>query len=256
MRPPEAQDIHLWCIAPTPPEAGSFTLLGAEEQAQYARIGAATVKQQYWQTRLGIRHILSLYAPDVAPSAWQFHRNAHGRPQLHAPELPFGLGFNISHTPGLIVIAVSASADVGVDVERGDRNPRVLELAHRYFSTRELADLRALAPQRQVERFLRLWTLKESYIKACGMGLAIPLDSFSFLLENGDIDVEFAPVRGDEPRRWRFWQFALGEDHLCALALGRDEHPENYAVQILHLQDWTQVKPMAARVLATSAGLS
>ncbi|MCB1649323.1 MAG: 4'-phosphopantetheinyl transferase superfamily protein [Gammaproteobacteria bacterium] len=256
MRPPEAQDIHLWCIAPMLLEESSFALLSAEEQAHYQRIGAATVKQQYWQTRLGIRQLLSLYSPAVPPSAWQFRRNAHGRPELHAPALPFGLCFNISHTAGLIVIAVSASGAIGVDVERSDRNPRVLELAHRYFSTRELADLRALPSQRQGERFLRLWTLKEAYIKACGMGLAIPLDSFSFLLEKGDIDVAFAPVRGDEPGRWRFWQFALGENHLCALALRRDEHPDNYAVQVLHLQDWAQVEPIAATVLAASAGLS
>lgn len=253
MTPPGIQDIHLWCIAHTPPSADQLALLSPDERAHFERIGAASVKQQYWQTRLGIRRILSFYAPSVAMTRWQFVRNAHGRPDLHTPELPFGLRFNISHTGGMIVIAVTSGGDIGVDVEHTSRQPRVLDLAHRYFSARELADLRALEAGEQLSRFLHLWTLKEAYIKACGMGLAIPLDSFSVLLEQGGIGVEFAPSRDDDAARWRFWQLKLMNDYLAAIALGRESHPDEYRLQVMRLHDWERVERVPASVLARTA---
>lgn len=252
MNPPGLQEIHLWCIADTPLGADRLACLSPDEQARYERIQAASVKQQYGQTRFGIRRILSLYAPSVPISRWQFVRNAHGRPDLHAPGLPFGLRFNISHTKGLIVIAVSRDGDIGVDIEGMGRQARALDLAHRYFSARELADLHALAPDAQAERFLHLWTLKEAYIKACGMGLAIPLDSFSFVLGRDDIGVAFAASREDVPERWRFWQLRLMDTYLCAIALGRETHPADYTLQILHFQEGDTWQAAPAAMLAAS----
>lgn len=256
MTPPDTQDIHLWCIAHTPPAEEQLALLSPDEREHFEGIGAATVKQQYWQTRLGIRRILSFYAPTVPLTRWRFVRNAHGRPELHTPVLPFDLRFNISHTAGLIVIAVTNGGEVGVDVEHTSRQPRVLDLAHRYFSTRELANLRALDAGQQLARFLHLWTLKEAYIKACGMGLAIPLDSFSFQLKHGGIDVEFASSREDKPARWRFWQIQLMNDYLAAIALARESHPDRYRLQVMQLQDWERVERVPVSLLARTVEAS
>ena len=77
--------------------------------------------------------------------------------------------------------------------------------------------MRALAPDRQLNRFFELWTLKESYIKARGMGLSIPLNQFSFGLEEAhSVAVSFDPLLQDAPQRWHFWQFDIGPAHLAA----------------------------------------
>jgi 4'-phosphopantetheinyl transferase len=72
----------------------------------------------------------------------------------------------------------SSDLDIGFDVEEA-RRPAPLDLAPRYFSRREIAQLGRLPPARRADRFYALWTFKEAYIKGRGLGLAIPLDSFT-----------------------------------------------------------------------------
>ena len=69
---------------------------------------------------------------------------------------------------------------VGVDVEHEGRIVAALDLARRFFTPREAAELSSLPPEQQRTAFLRLWTLKEAFLKALGVGLAKSLDGFSF----------------------------------------------------------------------------
>src|SRR6185436_18685723 len=93
------------------------------------------------------------------------------------------LHFNLTNTRGLVACAVSvAHAEVGVDAEALDRSGETVAIADRYFSTEEVRALRALPESAQRQRFFAYWTLKESYIKARGLGLRLPLDQFSFRL--------------------------------------------------------------------------
>jgi 4'-phosphopantetheinyl transferase len=131
------------------------------------------------------------------------------------------LRFNLSHTEGLVVLAVAGS-DVGVDVEWLDRKGRTVELADRYFAPAEATALRALPTDQQRDRFFDLWTLKESYIKARGLGLAIPLASFAFSgFEGPGLRVTVDPAHADRlDAAWSFgvWQH---ECHRLAVTLGR-----------------------------------
>jgi 4'-phosphopantetheinyl transferase len=236
MKPPSANQIHLWLIDAVMPNEQQAGCLSASEQARYVHIRAPRTKLQYWQTRWAIRHALSCYAPEVAPQDWQFSRNAYGRPALQAPSLAFPIDFNISHTRGALVMAFTARGAVGVDVEYTQRQCRALAVAQRYFSASEVADLRGLPAEQQRARFFDLWTLKEAYIKACGMGLAIPLGSFSFNFAAPEIAIAFDSRRDDSPARWRFWQLPLSPTHQLALALGSDGLPEGVSIEGIRLQ--------------------
>jgi 4'-phosphopantetheinyl transferase len=83
------------------------------------------------------------------------------------------LRFNLSHTAGLVLVGITAAADLGVDVESIDRNTDVVTLAPNVFTPAECAMW-----DRTRETFFDRWTLKESYIKARGLGLAIDLQTF------------------------------------------------------------------------------
>ncbi|MFT5453456.1 MAG: 4'-phosphopantetheinyl transferase, partial [Enterobacterales bacterium] len=136
-------------------------------------------------TRAFVRDVLSQYM-DIEPGDWKFTKGENGKPEIdyqsianHSPSLT-ALRFNISHTKELIICAVTLNNDIGCDVEHIERKADVLAIADRYFSEVETKELFSLPEQKQHDRFFDYWTLKESYIKAWGQGLAIPLSDFSF----------------------------------------------------------------------------
>jgi len=224
---PAADEIHMWYVRNQDANADAhLALLSADEKQRMARLQVASMRQQFVVTRASVRTILSFSFPEIAATDWVFDRNPWGRPGIANPEAKGRVSFNIAHTDGLIVIALSGSGEVGVDVERDSRETRALALADRYFSASEAAALRASASEDLHRHFLDLWTLKEAYIKACGKGLAMPLRSISFTLNDADLRVAFDEECADDPLRWQFWQLALGEAHHVGLALVDAALPE------------------------------
>lgn len=115
----------------------------------------------------------------MEPAAVEFRHSKHGRPELVSD---IGLQFNLTHTNGLIALAVTTQAPVGIDVEYLNRQAGIPKLASRYFSDEENSALYRLPAEAWSQRFYDLWTLKEAYLKACGTGLTTPLRDFSFSL--------------------------------------------------------------------------
>ena len=102
-------------------------------------------------------------------------------------------------------MAVGRVAHIGIDVEALDKRVP-MPVARRYFSEREVAALHALAPEDQPRRFLRLWTLKEAYLKAVGEGLAGGLDSMTFTLDD-EAGIGFERAGDPQAPRWTFREF-------------------------------------------------
>ncbi len=230
MKPPDAapellapHQVHLWhAFIPQRDDAlnaHQLGLLTAPERERLQRFHFAKDQHRYLITRALVRTVLSRYAP-IAPADWAFEPGPQGRPQITNPHpLAQGLRFNLSHSDGLVVLAVTTGREVGVDTESTARSAP-LEVADRYFSRRETAALRALPPSAQPQRFWELWTFKESYIKARGMGLSLPLDQFSFELETeARAGIAFDTGIADSPTRWRFWQLRPDTEHLVAMCL-------------------------------------
>lgn len=154
------------------------------------------------------------------PRRWPLVTNRHGRPELATPTVP-PIGFNVSHTPGLVACAVTGTMDVGVDVEFVQRR-LTHDIADRFFAPREVAALRALDEADQARVFFDYWTLKEAYIKARGMGLALPLAHFAFQLRPpAPPTIAFDPEIDDDPATWQFAQGWPTPDHRLAVAVRR-----------------------------------
>ena len=94
------------------------------------------------------------------------------------------LYFNISHA-GDFVVCVFGTQEIGIDIEQIKEID--IKIADRFFAYQEYADLLAQKPSAQIDYFYSLWTLKESYLKWLGTGLATPLDSFCFKMTNDNI---------------------------------------------------------------------
>ncbi len=107
-----------------------------------------------------------------------FKTNSYGKPYLVGyPDFHF----NISHAGDWVVCAVDKK-QVGVDIEK--IKPIDYKIAKRFFSKQEYQDLMR---KESLDYFYKLWTLKESYIKAMGKGLSIPLDLFTIKVDKGEI---------------------------------------------------------------------
>lgn len=209
-------------------------LLSDTEAARRDRMAFDSGRRQQLLARGLQRLVLSKYAPDVAPQDWQFVQGASGRPELAPPFDATGLFFNVAHTAGMVALAVGRVPLIGIDVEPLDRRVP-LHVAPRYFSESEVAALQSLPPEQRPRRFLRLWTLKEAYLKAVGQGLAGGLDSVSFTFaEDGGITFE----RGDDPQtgRWVFREFDPGG---FLLALAYQDSAAGAAAEV----QWREYRP-------------
>jgi len=145
------------------------SLLTEQEGARFLTYWQASDKINFLFARFLVRHVLRW-------PQWDFALSARGRP------LPLGPGhFNISHTQGMVALFFSPCPQIGIDVEI----PRPLdwrELAPGIASPREMAWLTLEATQgRQNRAFFQLWTLKEAWLKALGIGLVEDLPSLCTL---------------------------------------------------------------------------
>jgi 4'-phosphopantetheinyl transferase len=218
--------VDIWWVAPeslSEPKLLSrmLNVLSAEERVRQARFRFARHRQQFLVSHALVRVVLSHYSA-IDPVAWVFSSNRYGRPEIDQPKTLPSLRFNLSHTDGLAVCAVAVECDVGVDAEWLARGTPGMELASRYFAAAELAHLQAVPSAAQQRTFFDFWTLKEAYIKARGMGLAIPLDRFSFqLARDKPIGIAVAAELADDADTWQFAQHQPTGEHLISVAVRR-----------------------------------
>lgn len=230
MSPPDLSpgDCHIWLCRPEEIQdpgllARYHELMSPEEAKRQARFHFERHRHQFLVARALIRTSLSHYAAPL-PHEWLFVANEYGRPNIDpAMKLARDLRFNLSHTDGLIACAVTLNGDVGVDVENLERGGDLVGIADRYFSGSEVSDLMALPAHQQEDAFFDYWTLKESYIKARGMGLAIPLRDFSFHLSQDHDEIGFtvAEHQDDVAERRCFVQWRIKPRHKLSLCLER-----------------------------------
>ncbi|MEJ2621371.1 MAG: 4'-phosphopantetheinyl transferase superfamily protein [Candidatus Thiodiazotropha sp.] len=166
-----------------------------------------------------LRHILSAYRRDVAPNTWRFEQNQCGKPFIAVDQCRRDLYFNLSHTNGLVALAVSRYPLTGVDIEMSSDRTRALSLTKYVLTTAEQRIYTNLDEEGKRKLFYTLWTLKEAYVKALGTGLSTPMTSFGFYL-----DIHGEPVIADsngyllDNNFWRFYQASLNCEYNMALA--------------------------------------
>jgi phosphopantetheinyl transferase len=190
-------------------------LLNVDELAGCQRMRQPGAAHSALVTRVLQRWVLSRYAR-VAPADWQFSLAAAGKPQIASSTVR--LDFNVSHSGDWVVCAVTAGGAVGVDIEQERPNLDLLRLGRRVLADSEYQRLLSLPAREQPGLFHDYWTLKESWIKYTGQGLAAGLQGFSFGLDSRG-KIEFQPPR-ELPEGvvdGQFWLLEGPADHYLAL---------------------------------------
>jgi 4'-phosphopantetheinyl transferase len=195
--------------------------LSPDETRRYRRFVRKRDRELFLLAHALLRHTLSRYA-DADPARWRFETGEHGRPELVGPFADLDLRFNISHTPGLAAVLISDGIDAGIDIESRNGAADPAALARKVFSDAEVRSLEGLEHDALHRRFYELWTLKEAYIKARGLGLRLPLRKFAFSIDRElDIRVEFDPAIRDDGSQWQFALWQPTDRHQGALAARR-----------------------------------
>jgi 4'-phosphopantetheinyl transferase len=197
-----------------------------EELARCARLLREEDGQICRLTRVSSRVLLAREL-DTVPSSIDFAVAEGGKPYLrdHGGDLKF----NLSHSGDRVVCAIVYGREIGVDIEHLERRCNREQVASRSFAPREHEALARISDEQRARRlFFAYWTLKEAYIKARGLGLAIPLDQveFSFVdalparpgdrLGPSSIDLRLGADIEDRPECWSFELRALDSRYLLA----------------------------------------
>lgn len=192
------------------------SLLDDAERERASRFHFDHDRRAYIAAHALLRVLLSAEAPRP-PTDWRFATGAHGKPEIaREPGVP-PLSFNLSHTRGLVAVALTLTHDVGIDVEAIEPKRLSLELAERFFAPAEVALLRATPAEALPERLFAIWTLKEASIKAMGRGLSLPLDAFALALD--PLAIHFSETVDEDPGQWLLRRWAPTPAHTLALAL-------------------------------------
>lgn len=225
-------EIHIWRASQTVEPAVLARLhapLDADEKARAERFVFQRDRDRFIAAHGILRELLAGYI-GCAPAGIGFDYGPQGKPSLRPTDSTASrtadatsrfdrartvsrVRFNMSHSQGLAAFAFALDRELGIDVEliRADFGGE--DIAKRYFSRDEVAELMSLPPEMRAEAFFLCWSRKEAYIKARGQGLQIPLTSFSVSLTPG------APerLRADDASRWELRSFQPHEDYAGAL---------------------------------------
>ena len=181
-------------------------LLSSDEKNRAYRFHFSEDKNRFIAHRALLRLLLSRYL-GVEPLELRFSYNPQGKPLLeNTSRAP--ICFNLSHSQELALYAFTMGREVGVDIEALRLVPDAEKIAERYFTGEEAQRLREAPSHLKNEIFLQLWTAKEAFIKALGMGLSMPLNQF-----------EAAHVPG-----WSLYPFVPAPGFTAALAVKEDEY--------------------------------
>ncbi|WP_331742323.1 4'-phosphopantetheinyl transferase superfamily protein (plasmid) [Streptomyces sp. NBC_00876] len=199
--------------------------LDAQEQKTAGKFLFERDRLQYLIAHTLVRRALSLEA-GRAEAELVIWRSARGRPFLRPATDRLSqdsgvLDFNLSHAGGYNLLGIVRQARIGVDVERvEDRDQQAVATILNAIAPRERDWAQQPGPGRERDRrALRLWTLKEAYSKARGLGLGIPFDSFEFTLDDERGVRTFTPPADDEARPWRFVELEPVPGVLVAVAV-------------------------------------
>jgi 4'-phosphopantetheinyl transferase len=215
-------EVHVWRanLDHNPSHMNSLLhTLSEDEQARAERFYFQIDRERFIVARGALREILGVYLNRAAKSVL-FCYGPHGKPALAQDPGGNTIHFNMSHSHGVALYAVTRGREIGIDLEFIREILEVDQLAERFFSQREIATLRGLPVSLRKHAFFLCWTRKEAYIKARGEGLSLPLDQFDVSLIPGEpaalLRTQADP---DETLRWSLQELSVDPGYVSALAV-------------------------------------
>ena len=181
VHPLHPDSVHVWSITLdcSDGETGSFAAVLSEDEAERAaRFRFSIHRNRFIVGRGSLRTILGRYL-GTSPAELQFTYGPRGKPELVGETLRF----NLSHSQGIALLAVTRSRAVGIDLEQITQEVELDKIARRICSDREFAAINRCPSEKRSQVFFNAWTRKEAFIKATGKGFSLPVEQVEVSLE-------------------------------------------------------------------------
>ena len=168
----------------------------------------------------------ALFDRGLNPDSIAYSYGEHGKPFLQAYPMVY---FNFAHSGELAVCAIS-SKEVGCDVEQTGKNRS--NVASRFLTQEEYRQVELMEENKKNEEIIRYWTWKESFLKAIGEGFHYPLQAFSFVKADGQIQIHQSWDKQD----YYFREYDVGTDYCCTVcAQENDFAPDTQKIDLKEL---------------------
>jgi 4'-phosphopantetheinyl transferase len=218
-QPENIQVWRAWLDQPPSQIEKLLETLSPDERDRAARFYFQKDRDHYIVGRGTLRMILGRYL-NIEPEALRFNYSAYGKPSLTREFGGDFVRFNLSHSYGLALFAVSRGCDVGIDLELIKSDFATMAIAEKFFSPREVSVLLRLSPHYRTQAFFNCWTRKEAYVKARGEGLSLALDKFDVSLAPGDpAALLYAEGDPQAAKVWALKELTLDGGYVGALAV-------------------------------------
>jgi 4'-phosphopantetheinyl transferase len=213
------REVHIWTerLALSPEAvAEAKAVLSKSEIARAERFHFRRDHDRYAVGHARLRQILSGYTGFQA-SRLEFELSEFGKPSLHPAMNGRGIDFNLSHSGDWFLLGITRNARIGVDIEEIRPESATDEVAERFFTKRENAELRTLAADERIVAFFKCWTRKEAYLKALGCGLsASPTDCDVTLLPGAQPQIRQRVAKDSD--QWSLFDLS-SEGYIAAVAI-------------------------------------
>jgi 4'-phosphopantetheinyl transferase len=229
-----AGEVHVWHADLDKHAADQLRLLLSDDEiARARRFHFAKDRNHYIVARGLLRKLLASYL-GIGAAELRFAYAEKGKPSLDGSQSG-AINFNLAHSQARAIYAFSLGRQIGVDLEYIREDLAGDQIAERFFSAREIAELRTVPAELRKEAFFNCWTRKEAYIKARGEGLSLPLDEFDVSLLPGEAAALLRNHKEpDEVRRWTMQSISVPEGYVAALVVeGDDWRLKNFEVERL-----------------------
>ena len=218
----ESHQVDVWRARLDLPMDSLKTLeatLSADEIERADRFHLPADKDRFITAHGCLRDILARYH-HWDPAQLSFSANDYGKPVLSSVPSERKMDFNLSHSNDFALVAVTSERKVGIDLERVRQGISAQVIARQYFSQSEFSELMALPSEQREIGFFNCWTRKEAYIKAQGLGLSLPLESFDVSLgPNEPVILRATRPDPQEAARWKLLSLEVSPDYAAALAV-------------------------------------
>lgn len=233
-------ELHIWVAYPEslPSEhliKQFLPVLNQEENERYHRLHFDHDRVIYLAAHALVRVTLSRYG-SCEPPEWRFSRGKYGKPEIEQLPDIAPLRFNLSHTKGMVACIVALDRTCGIDVECVNPKRDMQGIANVVFSESEIAYLNTQHQADWAQKFFKLWTLKESYIKAIGQGLSAPLKNISFDISSPHI-LAAVDHTSLADAGWRFHHWKPSATHHMAVSA---QSPKALNEIVVHEIDFTE----------------